>query len=94
MAATFAGTFFNTLQTLESNSDYASAAKDIGAEWVRIWLFEDGQGLNVDGNNYVTGLKSDFETNFNDVLSHASANGIKVYPTFFNYAPDTWVASL
>lgn len=66
-----------------------AAAKDIGAQWVRIWLFEDGQGLNVDGNKYVTGLKSDFETNFNDVLSHAAANGIKVYPTFFNYAPNT-----
>ncbi|KAJ7088946.1 glycoside hydrolase superfamily [Mycena epipterygia] len=75
-----------------SSSDMAAtfaAAKDIGAEWVRIWLFEDGQGLVVDSNGYVTGLKSDFETNFNDVLSHAAANGIKVYPTFFNYAPDT-----
>lgn len=67
------------------------AAKDIGASWVRIWLFENGQGLTVDGNKYVTGLKSDFTTNFNNVLSHAAANGIKVYPTFFNYPPGTWV---
>ncbi|KAJ7822882.1 glycoside hydrolase superfamily [Mycena olivaceomarginata] len=75
-----------------SSSDMAAtfaAAKDIGAQWVRIWLFEDGQGLVVDSNRYVTGLKSDFKTNFNDLLSHAAANGIKVYPTFFNYAPDT-----
>ncbi|KAJ7717179.1 glycoside hydrolase superfamily [Mycena olivaceomarginata] len=46
-------------------------------------------GLVVDSNRYVTGLKSDFKTNFNDLLSHAAANSIKVYPTFFNYAPDT-----
>ncbi|KZP03533.1 glycoside hydrolase family 5 protein [Athelia psychrophila] len=75
-----------------SSSDMAAtfaAAKDIGAEWVRIWLFEAGQGLTIDGNKYVTGLKSDFETNFNDVLSHAAANGVKVYPTFFNFAPNT-----
>jgi 2-keto-3-deoxy-galactonokinase len=89
MAATFAGAFIGPSSTLECNTDVPSAAKDIGAQWVRIWLFEDGQGLVVDSNRYVTGLKSDFKTNFNDVLSHAAANGIKVYPTFFNYAPDT-----
>lgn len=55
-----------------------AAAKDIGAAWVRIWLFENGQGLTYNSNNYITGLKADFTTNFNNLLSHAGSNGVKV----------------
>ncbi|KAG9016740.1 hypothetical protein FRB95_006586, partial [Tulasnella sp. JGI-2019a] len=27
-----------------------AAAQDIGAAWVRVWMFEGSQGLTVDGN--------------------------------------------
>lgn len=36
-----------------------------------------------------TGIRSDLYSNFDNLLSHASAYGIQVQPTFFNYPPNT-----
>ncbi|TDL18603.1 glycoside hydrolase [Rickenella mellea] len=66
-----------------------SGAQQIGAKWMRIWLFESGQGLTVDGNRHVTGVRSDFWTNLDNVVSQANSHGIKLYPTLFTTAPGT-----
>ncbi|HSI72423.1 MAG TPA: cellulase family glycosylhydrolase [Fimbriimonas sp.] len=62
---------------------------DIGFNVVRIFLFEDGEGLKVkDGT--VTGLDETFTKNLEDMVERARAHKLRVFLAF----SDSWPAAL
>ncbi|KAG8877323.1 hypothetical protein FRB98_006758 [Tulasnella sp. 332] len=83
------GHWFTTGYVETDVANTFAAAQDIGAAWVRVWMFEGSQGLTVDGNGYITGMTTQFQDNFWNMLWYANYYGIQVYPTFFNYPPGT-----
>ncbi len=52
---------------------------------VRVWLFEDMEGLTFDGSGYVNGVQSTFLSNLDDLIAKANANGLALYLTFLNH---------
>ncbi|KZP31060.1 glycoside hydrolase family 5 protein [Athelia psychrophila] len=63
------------------------SANAIGAKWMRIWLFEAGQGLTIDGNGYVASVLPDFWSNLDDVMAKAKNSNVLIYPTLFTSPP-------
>jgi hypothetical protein len=62
---------------------------DIGFNVVRIYLFEDGEGLKLkDGT--VTGLDESFSKNLDDMVERARAHKLRVFLAF----SDSWPAAL
>jgi Cellulase (glycosyl hydrolase family 5) len=57
----------------------------------RLWLFEEGEGINWDGNGNAAGIKPELLTNVQTILNQASAAGKQVYITFFSYNTGKYV---
>ncbi|MDE1832169.1 MAG: hypothetical protein KGI02_07350, partial [Thaumarchaeota archaeon] len=68
----------------EAIEQYFSAIN--GVDIVRLWLFEELEGLvfTKDGNNNLSGLDPVFITNLLAVLDSANNHNVKVYLTLFN----------
>ena len=68
----------------EAIEQYFSAIN--GVDIVRLWLFEELEGLvfTKDGNNNLFGLDSVFLTNLLAVLDSANSHNVKMYLTLFN----------
>lgn len=68
----------------EAIEQYFSAIN--GVDIVRLWLFEELEGLvfTKDGNNNLSGLDPVFLTNLLAVLDSANTHNVKVYLTLFN----------
>jgi hypothetical protein len=61
---------------------------NMGIKVVRIWLFQDDQGCNLDSNGYVTSVTSTFWTNLDNTVQLAKNNGIALYLTLNNGRAD------
>lgn len=62
---------------------------------VRVWLFEDMEGLNFDTSGYVSGIQPTFLTNLDDLVAKANSNGLALYLTFLNHnLSDQWNKTL
>lgn len=53
--------------------------KCCGVSHVRIWLFENGEGLIYDESGGVTGIDSVFQENVRDLVTHLQVAGMSVY---------------
>jgi endo-1,4-beta-mannosidase len=52
---------------------------------VRVWLFEDLEGLNFDSSGYVSGVQPTFLTNLDGLVSATNARSLSLYLTFLNH---------
>ncbi len=64
---------------------YFQDIKNMHTNVVRIWLFEDLEGLNFDGNGYITGINATFLSNINDMLNRANNKGLAIELVLFNH---------
>ena len=64
---------------------YFQDLKNMHTNVVRIWLFEDLEGLNFDGNGYISGINATFLNNLNDLLNRANNKGLAVELVLFNH---------
>lgn len=64
---------------------YFQDIKNMHVNVVRIWLFENLEGLNFDGSGYISGINSTFLANLNDLLNRANNKGLAVELTLFNH---------
>jgi fibronectin type 3 domain-containing protein len=64
---------------------YLTDLHAMGANTVRIWLFENMEGLIYNSSNQVTGIDSTFLTNLDDLVNNiAPAAGVKLYFTLIS----------
>jgi len=56
----------------------------LGFEGVRIWLWENAEGLVLDENYHVTGLRKEFMDNFDFLQDKIASLGLKAYWTLFD----------
>lgn len=56
--------------------NYYADIKNMHANIVRVWLFEDLQGLTFGSNGYITGIDSTFLANLKDMVSQANNHGL------------------
>ncbi|PWN50264.1 glycoside hydrolase [Violaceomyces palustris] len=73
---------FDLISTLQ-------AAKETGSTWVRIWIFEGGQGLKVDEEGRVISLNQDLFQNLDYLFHQAESLGLEIFPTLFSEYPGT-----
>jgi hypothetical protein len=67
-----------------SSTDMNSALSNMhnmGITVVRLWLFQDDQGCNLDGNGNVTSVTQTFWTNLDNTVQLAANNHIALYMT-------------
>jgi hypothetical protein len=64
---------------------YFQEIKNMRANVVRIWLFENLEGLNFDSSGYISGINSTFLTNLNDLLNRANNKGLAVELALFDF---------
>ena len=62
-------------------NQYMANMHDMGITVMRLWLNENKQGLQLDGNGNVTGLDSTFLLNLDNIVQLAAQNGIYLYLT-------------
>lgn len=55
---------------------YYADIKNMHANVVRVWLFENLQGLNFDGNGYISGIDGTFLNNLTDMVQRANNHGL------------------
>ncbi len=60
----------------------------IGVKVVRLWLFQDDQGCNLDSNGNVTSVTSEFWQNLDTTVQYAKNNDIALYLTLNNGRAD------
>ena len=61
---------------------------NMGITVLRLWLFQDDQGCNLDGNGNVTSVTSEFWANLDTTVELAQNNGISLYFTLNNGRAD------
>lgn len=64
---------------------YFADIKNMHTNVVRVWLFENLEGLNFDSNGNISGIDSAFLSNVNDMISRANNHGLALYLTLFNH---------
>lgn len=64
---------------------YFADIKNMHTNVVRVWLFENLEGLNFDGNGNISGIDATFLANVNDLINRANNKGLAVYLTLFNH---------
>ncbi|MEB3178224.1 MAG: hypothetical protein VKL59_04175 [Nostocaceae cyanobacterium] len=64
---------------------YLQDLKNMNLNVVRVWLFEDLEGLTFDSNGYVSGVDPRFLTNLDDMVARANKYKLSLYLTFFNF---------
>jgi Cellulase (glycosyl hydrolase family 5) len=73
-------------------NQYLANMHSMGISVVRLWLNENKQGLQLDGNGNVTGLDTTFLTNLDNIVQLATQNGIYLYLTL-NQGDGDWVTN-
>ncbi len=63
---------------------YYADIKNMHANVVRVWLFEDMQGLTFDGNGYISGIDPTFLNNLSDMVQRANNHGLALELTLLN----------
>ncbi len=64
---------------------YFGDIKNMHTNVVRVWLFENLEGLNFDGSGYISGINSTFLANVNDMITRAYNKGIALELVLFNH---------
>jgi hypothetical protein len=64
---------------------YFQDIKNMHVNVVRIWLFEELEGLKFDSNGYISGINPTFLSNLNDLLNRANNKGLAVELALFNH---------
>jgi hypothetical protein len=65
-------------------ANYMANMKSMGCNVIRIWLFEEEEGLTFNSSGQVSGLNSTFLTNLDNIVSLAGQNGLHCYFTLLN----------
>jgi hypothetical protein len=60
----------------------------MGVKVMRLWLFQDDQGCNLDSNGNVTSVTSEFWSNLDTTVQYAKNNDIALYLTLNNGRAD------
>lgn len=63
---------------------YYADIKNMHANVVRVWLFENLQGLNFDGSGNITGMDGTFLANLADMVQRANSHGLALELTLLN----------
>jgi hypothetical protein len=74
-------------------NQYLADMHNMGITVVRLWLNENKQGLQLDGNGNVTGLDPTFLNNLDNLIQLAGQNGIYMYLTL-NGGDSDWLTNI
>ena len=64
---------------------YFADIKNMHTNVVRVWLFENLEGLNFAADGSISGIDATFLSNLNDLITRANNHGLAIYLTLFNH---------
>ena len=64
---------------------YFADIKNMHTNVVRVWLFENLEGLNFAADGSISGIDATFLNNLNDLITRANNHGLAIYLTLFNH---------